>query len=343
MRIVADRNIPYIRGVLEPFAEVVYLGGSAISARDVADADALLVRTRTRCDAALLAGSRVKFIGTATIGSDHIDMEWCAANGITVATAAGCNAGGVLQWVSAVLARLAKEHGWRPASMTIGVVGVGNTGSLVARYARDWGFRVLCSDPPREKAEGLGRSEGFVPFEELAAGSDIVTFHTPLTFYGDHPTAGLGGKEFFDRLRRGATVINCSRGGVVDEAELADAIGSGRCTGCVDTWMHEPGIDRKLLSAATVATPHIAGYSAQGKANASAMVIAALARHFSLPVSGWYPAEVKPVERKSISWEEMTASIGSYCDPAAETTGLKAHPDSFEACRESYNYRQEYF
>ena len=144
MKIVADSAIPFFQGVLEPWAEVRYLPGSRIAAEDVRDADALVIRTRTRCDERLLAGSRVRLIATATIGFDHIDTAWCAAHGIRVATAAGCNARGVLQWAGAVLAHLARTQGWKPAQRTLGIVGVGHVGSLIREYACLWGFRVVC-------------------------------------------------------------------------------------------------------------------------------------------------------------------------------------------------------
>lgn len=349
MKIVADINIPYIEGVLEPFAEVVYLRGAAIGPADVRDADALLVRTRTRCDEALLSGSRVRFIATATIGCDHIDTKWCRANGIEVASAAGSNAGGVLQWVGAAIVLLSAAMKRLPEELTLGVVGVGHVGSLVAGYARSWGFRVLCSDPPREKDEGLGCGDGFVPFEELAASSDIVTFHVPLLREGPYPTLGMGGERFFGlpgqatQGQQKHAVINTSRGGVVEETALLTAIGQGRCIGCIDTWEGEPLINRHLLDVAYIATPHIAGYSAQGKANASAMAVGALARHFSFHLPDWYPAGVTPFARRPISWEELTATVTAHCDLAAETALLKQRPASFESMRENYRYRQEYF
>lgn len=343
MKIVADINIPYIESVFEPYAEVVYMRGAAIAAADVADADAIVVRTRTRCDASLLAGSRVRMIATATIGTDHIDTEWCRTHGIEVASAAGCNAGGVLQWMGAALALLSEEGGWLPQEKTLGVIGVGNVGSPIARYGSMWGFRVLCSDPPREKAEGLDRRDDFVPLDELAAESDIVTFHTPLTTGGAWPTSGLGGRRFFDRLRPGATVINTSRGGVVDESLLLESVAVNNTSCCIDTWEGEPHINRLLLHAARVSTPHTAGYSAQGKANGSAAAVRALSRKFGLPLSEWSPAGVAPVYRRPITWDEMRGTVAGYCDLKAESRALKEHPDLFEQLREGYNYRQEYF
>ena len=341
MKIVADDKIPYIRGVFEPYADITYLPGKAITAKEVKEADALLVRTRTRCDAALLAGSSVRMVATATIGTDHIDLPWCAAHGIKVVSAPGCNAGGVLQWVAAALARTVGEAS--PTGLTLGIVGIGHVGSLVERYASAWGFRVLRSDPPRETAEKLGPADGYVPLDELAAHSDIVTFHVPLHAEGPHPTVHLADERFFSALKPGATLFNSSRGGVVDEEQLKRAMASDRCACRIDTWENEPAIDRRLLDAALSATPHIAGYSEQGKANASAAVVAAAAKHFGLPPEGWYPTGVTQVGRKPISWAEMRATITDYFDIDGQSRTLKAAPEQFETLREEYIFRQEYF
>lgn len=344
MKIVADDKIPYIKGLLEPFAEIVYRKGSEISPADVADADALLVRTRTRCDERLLFGSKVRFVATATIGTDHIDLEYCATAGITVATAAGSNAGGVLQWVAATLAQLSDIDGWQPCQKCLGIVGVGNVGRLVERYAKEWDFRVLCCDPLREQAEGLGVKQGYVPFATLAAEADIITFHTPLTCDGSFPTYHLAGSDFFNTIKQGCVVLNSSRGGVVNTKDLKRVIDAGVCRCCLDVWEGEPAIDKELLAAALVATPHIAGYSAQGKANASAMIVAALSDYFGLGIDGWYPAEVLPLSaRLPISWSALKATIKDYCNLQSETMALKEYPEQFESFRENYDYRQEYF
>ena len=235
MKIIADSAIPFLKGVLEPFAEVRYLPGKAISAADVRDADALLTRTRTRCDAALLAGSRVRLVATATIGFDHIDTAWCATHGITVTTAAGCNARGVLQWVAAVLAHLSRTQGWQPAARTLGIVGVGHVGSLVKAYAEAWGFRVLCCDPPREERERCG----FLPLEEVAREADILTFHTPL----DDTTRRMADERLFRQMKPGAILINSSRGEVVD----GDALLRSGLRWVLDVWEHEPNLNPQLL------------------------------------------------------------------------------------------------
>ncbi|MBR2170354.1 MAG: 4-phosphoerythronate dehydrogenase [Alistipes sp.] len=331
MKVVVDSAIPYLRGVLEPYFEVVYRAGETFAASDVADADALIVRTRTKCNANLLQGSRVRLIATATIGFDHIDMDYCQKQGIRVVTAQGCNAAGVLQWVAAAMALLAQKDGWSPAQKTLGIVGVGNVGSLVEKYARRWGFNVLCCDPPRQQREG----GDFVGFEELLRRSDIVTLHTPL----DKTTFHMMDSVAIAMMSHNGVIINASRGEVADTQALLEA----SQTLILDVWEREPAIDAQLLEKALVATPHIAGYSAQGKANASSMVVRAIAEEFNLPIEGWYPAEVEPVERQPIEWEQMCRTIGSYCDLKSQSEYLKSNSREFESIRNNYDYRQEYF
>lgn len=331
MKVIIDSAIPFIFGVLEPFAEVIYAQGDAISHQMVADADALIIRTRTRCNRDLLDGSQVKFIATATIGYDHIDTVYCRDNNITVARAAGCNARGVLQWVAAVLADICNREGCCPSDRTLGVVGVGNVGSLVKEYAERWGFKVLCCDPPRQQHEYL---PDFISLQELIPQVDILTLHTPL----DSTTRGMINSSSIATLRPGATVINASRGEVAQtEALLRDDL---NCA--IDVWEHEPNIDTRLLNKAFVATPHIAGYSLQGKANATAMVINALARYFHLPLTNWYPEGISQTIAKDIDWQTLTSTIDNYCDLDTESAPLKAGND-FEYLRNNYNYRTEYF
>lgn len=331
MKVVADRAIPFLQGVLEPFAEVVYIEGCAISASDIHNADALIVRTRTRCDKTLLEGSKVRFIATATIGFDHIDIDYCQTHDIEVVTSAGCNARGVLQWISAALAALAEREKFVPQERTLGIVGVGNVGQLVKDYAEAWGFRTICSDPPRESREKLG----FVSLEEVLQEADIITLHTPL----DTTTKHLVNSENISLMRAGATLINASRG----ECVATEAVKRNDLTYITDVWENEPNIDREYLLKSIVSTPHIAGYTAQGKANATASAVQALAHHFDLPLKNWQPDEVKCVEPKPISWEEMCDTIKSYCNLAAESKALRNSPQHFEQLRNNYQYREEYF
>lgn len=331
MKIVADRAIPFLQGVLEPFAEVIYIEGKEFSRDIVKDADALIVRTRTLCNSTLLEGSRVQFIATATIGFDHIDLDYCRSHNITVATSAGCNARGVLQWVAASLALLAKREGFHPEERTIGIVGVGNVGKLIKEYAEAWGFRTICCDPPREEREQLG----FVSLEEVLRNSDIVTLHTPL----DHTTRHLVNSDNISLLRSGATLINASRG----ECVATEATHRNDLTYITDVWENEPRIDDDYLAKSLVATPHIAGYSAQGKANATTLAVQTLARHFDLPLTSWRPSEVKAVVPTMVSWNEMCNTIEQYCNLEAESKKLKGSPEMFEQLRNNYRYREEYF
>ncbi len=331
LKIVADSAIPFLKGVLEPYARIEYIKGSDISHDDVRDADVLIIRTRTRCNASLLEGSRVRLILTATIGFDHIDLPWCRAHNITVSTAAGCNARGVLQWFSAVMVHLSRELGFRPEEKTLGVVGVGHVGSLIKAYAESWGFRVVCCDPPREEREHLG----FLPLEEVARQADILTFHVPY----QPDTHHLCDARLLALLRPDCIVLNSSRGAVVDN----DALRESHLRAVLDVWEHEPQIDRELAERVLLATPHIAGYSLQGKANATSITLATLSRHYDLPFTTWYPEGVAPSSPRPISWEELCESIGRHYDIAEESRRLKSHPEAFEEMRNNYPYRKEYF
>ena len=331
LKIVADEAIPFLDGVFDPWADTIRRPGREIGPRDVDGADALIVRTRTRCGEELLRDSSVRLIATATIGFDHIDLAYCRRRGIRVATAAGCNARGVLQWVAGGLAHLARRQDWRPEERTLGIVGVGHVGALVKRYAESWGFRVLCCDPPREERERLG----FLPLDEVARRSDLITFHTPL----DDSTRHLCDERLLGLLPPGATVINSSRGEVVSGEAL---LRSGHPY-ALDVWEHEPRLDAELLAGAEVATTHIAGYSLQGKATASALSVQAVAECFSLPLSGWYPAAAPPSRPREIGWEELCRTIDTAFDCRRETERLKRSPEAFERIRDNYAYREEYF
>ncbi len=329
--VVVDEAIPFLNGVLDPWCDVRALPGAAVAAADLRDADALVVRTRTRCDAALLGGSSVRLVVTATIGFDHIDCAWCAAHGIEVATAAGCNARGVLQWVAGVLALDARRRGWRPAEKCLGIVGVGHVGELVRQYAEAWGFRTVCCDPPREARE----HSGFCSLEAVAEAADVLTLHTPL----DATTRHLVDARLVARMKRDALLVNASRGGVV----ATEAVLDSPLRFAFDVWEGEPAIDPRALERAEAATPHIAGYSVQGKANATAAAVRAIARRFGLPLGDWYPPEaLRPVPRP-IGWEGMCATSDRGFDVEAETQALKRAPEAFERMRDAYRYRAEYF
>ncbi len=301
MKIVIDEKIPFIRGAFERWADVVYAPGRSIDARMVADADALIVRTRTRCDASLLEESSVRIVASATIGFDHIDTVWLEKNGIKWANSPGCNSGSVMQYITSLLFFLAKKHSFDPGSMTLGIVGVGNVGSKVARAASAIGMKVLLNDPPRQRRDegtdlhpeaGMGGTQ-FHPLDTLLTDCDIITFHVPLTHEGDDKPFHLVDRDILSRLGRQKIIINSSRGEVVDNLALREALKSGRLRGAaLDVWEGEPAADPQLIDLADIATPHIAGYSVDGKANATISSVRVVADELGLPMHDWAPAEL---------------------------------------------------
>ncbi len=340
MKISVDKNIPYIENILPDSVEVEWLAGGEFSAEVVRDSDVLLIRTRTRCDRTLLEGSRVKAIATATIGTDHIDLEYCKKQDIKVISAAGCNAKGVKQYVAAALVDLEKS-GVELAGKTIGVVGVGNVGSQVVQAARVMGLRVLQCDPIRAQR---GEMDSHTDIDILLKDSDIVTLHVPLTKTGQWATENMVNREFFAKMKAGAIFINSSRGEVVDQEALKEAIRSGKLSHTVlDVWRNEPDIDRELMNMVDIATPHIAGYSKQGKANGSAMCIRALSKMFDWGLNEWYPSQVEPnrVDCERLTLGEIRESIAKCCDLAGDCQRLRANPEQFESLRNNYDYREE--
>lgn len=348
MKIIVESHIPFVGDLLDPLGEVAILSPEEIDATSVADADALIVRTRTRCNAAMLDGSRVRFVATATIGTDHIDLPWCAAHGIKVVNVPGCNAPAVAQYVWASVFRLL---GGNATGKTIGVVGLGHVGSLVAEWGARLGAHVLACDPPRAEVQSgwnpaspfCEGTEPFVPLERIADEADIVTFHTPLTRSGSHPTFHIADGDFFGSLRRSPIVINAARGPVVDTSALIAALREGKVShAVVDCWEGEPHIDPDLLAMADIATPHIAGYSVEGKQRATAACIAELYRFVGK--EDMIPAGL-PVPAPSLS-EKLTGDdfarhiIESY-NPSADTSDLKLNPDRFENLRNFYSLRHE--
>lgn len=339
MKVIVDNKIPYIKGVIERIADkVVYLPGNAFTPQEVKDADALIVRTRTLCNRDLLEGSRVKFIATATIGFDHIDTAYCQEAGITWTNCPGCNASSVEQYVHSVLLLLKREKNLCLEGAAIGIVGVGHVGSKVATMASKLGMRVLLNDPPRaEKGE-----EGFVDLHTIARECDVITFHTPLNREGIYRTFHLADEAFFNQLGRSPYIINSSRGEVVETQALLRALEKGQVKETViDTWENEPDIDLTLLREAFIATPHIAGYSADGKANATRMSLEALCRFFGIEANFKI---VPPSLPEDMVWSEdkETAYLQLY-NPMRDSEWLKAEPEKFEWFRGNYPLRRELF
>lgn len=336
MKIVIDRHIPYIQGILESYAEVVYLPGNAIDAQQLRDADALLIRTRTKVNATLLDGTPVRFIGTATIGTDHIDVDYCSQRGITVANAAGCNAAAVMQYMVAALLTLSERQKRPLNGMALGIVGVGNVGKLVAKSAQVLGMNVLLNDPPRAAREGAA---GFTGLDELLKNSDAVTLHVPLAA----DTYEMANADFFSKMKPGAWFFNASRGEVADEKAL---IASRKKLGAIviDVWQHEPLVNESLLPLADIATPHIAGYSVQGKMNATRMIVQAAARFF-----GWKAlfdfvpeATTEPLELKLGSQDNLFSGLQKSYEIMKDDHNLRRQPAHFEQLRTAYEFRNDF-
>lgn len=331
INIIVEKNVPFVHGLLEEYAAVRYLPSDEITPAAVRDADAMIIRTRTRCDEGLLGGSRCRLIATATIGMDHIDLPYCRSRGITVVNAPGCNAPAVAQYVFSSLMAVIN----RPlSSYTIGIIGVGHVGSLVERWARGFGMSVMRNDPPRQQAGDAGL---WVSIDEIARCADIITLHVPYVKSGNYSTHRLVDSTFLRKLGRAPILINSSRGAIFD-TEAVTRAGLAGLVGplIVDCWEYEPAISRDLLSMAAIATPHIAGYSKEGKIRASQAALDAVTSYFGFPrltVNEPTP----PAPAATICYWDLLASY----DPTADTAALKAEPTAFERLRNHYVLRHE--
>lgn len=349
MKVVIDQAIPYIKGVLEPFAdEVRYLRGNEFSFADVRDADALIIRTRTKCNASLLEHkdacgnleySKVSFIASATIGEDHVDKDYLERRHISFANAPGCNAGGVMQYVLTALYTVAERKGISLSGKTMGVIGVGNTGSRVAALAEHLGFRVLRNDPPK----ALKEKGDYYPLDYVLEHSDIITCHLPL----DSVTRGMVNAGFLSRMKDGAIFINASRGEVVVDDALISKARTGLSALILDVWNGEPSsISRELLSLCDIATPHIAGYSYEGKVNGTVAVVRAFGKHFGIPELASYEFSYeKPapfLDFSGLSQNEAFSRMYSVFPIMELDAILRADPASFETIRSTYVCRNEF-
>lgn len=336
MKIVVDNKIPYIKEYLAKITNnVIYLPGNEINAASVKDADAIITRTRTKCNRQLLEGSSVKFIGTATIGFDHIDTDYCQQAGITWKNCPGCNAGAVEQYINAVISLLKQEKGLHTDSVCIGIVGVGNVGTRIMSLANRYGMRVLLNDPPRKER---GES-GFVDMDRIVEECDIITFHTPLIKDGKYKTFHLADNNFFNSLCKKPVIINTSRGEVIDTDAILNAIRKKNVAETIiDVWENEPNINLELLNEVYIGTPHIAGYSIDGKYNATMMTLKSLCDFFqiNLDFNSSLPEDIKSLEVSDKNYDVLS----SY-NPKNDYNILLAHPEDFEKIRGNYNLRKE--
>jgi erythronate-4-phosphate dehydrogenase len=348
MKVVADDKIPFLKGVLEPFTDVVYKPGNEISRVDLKDAQALITRTRTRCNEALLEGTGVQFIATATIGFDHIDVDYCQRKNIGWTNAPGCNSGSVYQYIASVLCTLAGKYNLDFSNVCLGVIGVGNVGRKVVRLGELLGTHVYLNDPPRERATG---SCGFMSLDGIIRECNIITLHVPLTMEGPDRTYHLVDEAFLRRLHPDTILINSSRGEVVDNTALKKALKEKWIRGAVlDVWEHEPALDPELLSLVDIATPHIAGYSTDGKANGTAMSVQAISRKFNLPLTGWEPEDLPEPEHKEFvidgagksEQQVLREAILFTYEVAGDDGRLRSSLETFEKQRGKYPLRREF-
>ena len=322
MRVIIDKDIPFLNEVFPLDIEVLHLAPEEITSQTVRDADALFVRTRTRIDKELLEGSRVRFVATATIGFDHIDQEYCQQNGIHWVSCPGCNAQAVCDYVEEAIAT-SPPRLLASSPLTIGIVGYGHVGKLVAQMAQRRGYKVLLSDPPL----GIG-----APLTDIAPQCDVLTFHTPLTFDGEYPTYHLCDENVLRLCQPGTLIINAARGGIIDEHALLSCLSPlasspHRLLASIDCWEGEPNLNHELLKHVDLASFHIAGYSIQGKMNASEMCLRAFCEFFSLPILS-INKKVVPLQGDSApGWLKRISAQ------------LKAAPEHFEQLRKNYPLR----
>ena len=313
MLIIIDKGIPFLDGVFGSDIEVLYPAPEDITADVVKEADALFVRTRTRIDERLLGDSKVRFVATATIGFDHIDQEFCHKAGIHWVSCPGCNAQAVCDYVEEAISSIKSGE----SGLTIGVVGYGHVGKLVASMAEKRGYKVLLSDPPL----GIGMS-----LEELAPLCDVLTFHTPLTQEGKYPTYHLCNADIFRLCKPNTLIINAARGGVIDEQALLSTV-NGQLLTVIDCWEGEPHLNQELLKKVDLASFHIAGYSIQGKMNASEMCLKAFCEFFSLPILSINKKAVPLQGDSEPGWLKRISDK------------LKTMPEHFEQLRKQYKLR----
>jgi erythronate-4-phosphate dehydrogenase len=355
VKIVADENIPFVRQAFEPLGNVVTAPGRQMTPEQIADADALLVRSVTKVNADLLDGSTVRFVGTATIGTDHLDTTYLDRRGITWAAAAGCNANSVAEHIVAALLVLARRDGFQLVDKTLGVVGVGNVGSRVVRYARALGMTVLENDPPLQRQTHDRR---FAPIERIFE-ADLVTLHVPLTRQAPDATWHMVDTDFLSRLRADAYLLNTSRGAVVDGSALRDALHRQRLAGAVlDVWENEPDIDMELLELCALGTAHIAGYSFDGKVTGTRMIHDAACHCFGLSTE-WDPRPLMPppatpqlqIEPRGRDPPDVVAStVAAIYDIEKDDADLRAvsglpldqRASRFDRLRRDYPIRREF-
>ena len=354
MKIIADANIPFVAECFSSIGDVKVVGGREITPGVVGDADVLLVRSITQVNADLLAGSKVRFVATATIGFDHVDIDFLQRNNIGFTSAPGSNANSAAEYVIAGLLEACQKCDINLEGQSIGIIGVGNVGSRLANKCAALGMRIYLNDQPLQRQTGEAI---YLPLEELY-GCDFITFHTPLTFEGIDKTYHLADERFFKSLKKGCIFVNASRGGVVDSEALKTVIQSGRLKAVVlDVWENEPNIDMELLEMVDIGTPHIAGYSLDGKISGMIMIYKAVCEHFGLsPKYGIADFLPEPVVRQlkigptDNEQDALSDAVRKIYDIREDDTKLRRISEKpvekrggfFDGLRKKYHIRREF-
>ena len=347
MRIAVDALQPLAGEAFAGAGEVIRLYPEEITNSALRRADALVCRSTVKVTPELLADTAVRFVGTCTIGFDHIDCAYLDARQIGFSAAPGCNSDSVGEYITAALLTYAVEKGVSLQNKTLGIIGAGNVGKAVARRAKALRMRVLLNDPPRARAEGAA---GFMELPELLRESDFVSLHVPLNKSGDDRTLGMADEKFFAAMKPGAVFINASRGKVVWEDALAQALDGGRLAAAIlDVWASEPHPDPELVKKCFIATPHIAGHSYDGKVNGTAIIYNAFCHHFGM-TPAWKPDVAMPelaVTRIDIQSDaafevELLDAVSAVYDIRADHRRFTANPDDFSRLRKTYPQRMEF-
>jgi len=358
VKIVVDENIPFAKEAFSTLGKVETFHGREITSQKVEDADVLIVRSITKVNSKLLEKSSVKFVGTATIGLDHIDVKYLNDRGIGFASAPGSNSNSVSEYIACALLYTANKLCLNLCDLTIGIVGVGNVGSKTAKKAKALGMKVLLNDPPLFERTGNIK---YRTIQELMENCDILTFHVPLERQGKYPTYHMIDEKFLRRLKKCPVIINTSRGGVMDTEALKSALMHCRISQTIlDVWENEPDIDTRMLKMALIGTPHIAGYSFDGKVNGTSMIYNSLCQYLNKKAK-WNPNDFLPdsncpvikvgemnngsLEKKMhevisqlYDIEEEDSKLREIITITAEKQGMY-----FDSLRKNYPVRREFF
>ncbi len=349
MKLVVDENMPYVRELFADFGEIVAVNGRHLSAEQVSDADVLLVRSVTQVNPALLAqNSQLKFVGSATIGTDHIDQDYLAARNIPFSSAPGCNATSVGEYVFNALLELADKYGAQLRDKTVGIVGAGNTGSAVARCLSAWGVNVMLCDPPLQRS---GDEREFFPLDTLIAQADVLTFHVPLTHDGADATFHLLDAAKIARLKPSMWLINACRGEVIDNHALLARQQTQPMPVVLDVWEGEPQPLAALVPLVDIATPHIAGYSLEGKALGTFMLYQRLCELLGrsidksladlLPKAWFQQVNLRQVPDQA-GLLRLCRFVYDLRDDDRQFRKIHQIPDGFDNMRKNHRHRREF-